>query len=75
MTSKKPNLEQDLAQLETLIKNMESGDTELDKALSNYEQGIKLVKQCQAALSEAEQKVKILNDNELQDFSDNGNHG
>lgn len=74
MTDKQPSLEQDLAELESLIKSMESGDTHLELALSNYEKGIKLIKQCQSALNHAEQTVKVLTENQLQDFKNDGNN-
>ncbi|MDF1796443.1 MAG: exodeoxyribonuclease VII small subunit [Coxiellaceae bacterium] len=68
--AKKPNLEKDLEALENLIEQMECGDISLDQSLKHFEKGVKLVKQCQQALSETEQKVKILIDNHLQDFDD-----
>ncbi|MDF1760854.1 MAG: exodeoxyribonuclease VII small subunit [Coxiellaceae bacterium] len=68
--TKKPNLEKDLTALETLIEQMEGGDISLDQSLKHFEKGVKLVKQCQQALTETEQKVKILIDNHLQDFDD-----
>ena len=70
MSKTKPNLEKDLSELNNLIVQMESGDISLDEALGHFEKGVKLVKQCQGALNDAEQKVKILIDNHLQDFDD-----
>jgi exodeoxyribonuclease VII small subunit len=61
MTSKKPiNLEKALADLESLVDELESGDLPLEKAVKKFEEGIKLTRSCQAALKEAEQKVEIL---------------
>jgi exodeoxyribonuclease VII small subunit len=61
MTARKPfNLEKALADLETLVDELESGDLPLDKAMQKFEEGIKLTRSCQAALKEAEQKVEIL---------------
>jgi exodeoxyribonuclease VII small subunit len=61
MTSKKSvNLEKSIASLETLVDELESGDLPLEKAMQKFEEGIKLTRQCQAALREAEQKVEIL---------------
>ena len=61
MTAKKSiNLEKSLADLETLVEELESGDLPLDKAMKKFEDGIKLTRGCQAALKEAEQKVEIL---------------
>jgi len=61
MTSKaKFNLEKSLADLETIVEELESGDLPLDKAMKKFEEGIKLTRGCQAALKDAEQKVEIL---------------
>ncbi len=73
MTSaRKFNLEKSLAELETLVEELESGDLPLDKAMKKFEAGIKLTRGCQAALKEAEQKVEILlksaGEEQLEDF-------
>lgn len=61
MTAKKSiNLEKSLANLETLVEELESGDLPLDQAMKKFEEGIKLTRGCQAALKDAEQKVEIL---------------
>jgi len=61
MTAKKTiNLEKSLADLENLVEELESGDLPLEKAMQKFEQGIRLTRNCQAALKEAEQKVEIL---------------
>ena len=61
MTDKKPvNLEKALADLESLVDELESGNLPLEKAMKKFEEGIKLTRSCQAALKEAEQKVQIL---------------
>ncbi len=61
MTAKKPvSLEKALADLESLVDELESGDLPLEKAMQKFEEGIKLTRSCQAALKEAEQKVEIL---------------
>ena len=61
MTAKKPlNLEKSLSGLEALVEELESGDLPLDKAMQKFEEGVKLTRECQAALREAEQKVEIL---------------
>ncbi len=61
MTAKKlVNLEKALADLESLVDELESGDLPLEKAMKKFEEGIKLTRSCQAALRDAEQKVEIL---------------
>jgi exodeoxyribonuclease VII small subunit len=53
-------LEKSLEELEALVVRLESGDLPLEQALKEFEHGVKLTRQCQAALTEAEQKVEIL---------------
>ena len=60
MGQKNINLEKSIADLETLVDELESGDLPLEKAMKKFEEGIKLTRQCQAALKEAEQKVEVL---------------
>ena len=49
-----------LLELEGIVKTMESGDLSLEDSLKYFEQGVKLTRQCQSALSEAEQKIALL---------------
>ena len=53
-------LEKSLEELEALVARLESGDLPLEQALKEFERGVKLTRQCQTALQEAEQKVEIL---------------
>ncbi|HTW76112.1 MAG TPA: exodeoxyribonuclease VII small subunit [Steroidobacteraceae bacterium] len=55
-----PAFEQTLAQLESLVAQLESGDLPLDVALRTFEQGVRLTRECQAALSAAQQRVQLL---------------
>ncbi len=65
MTAKKTiNLEKSLAELAALVEELESGDLPLEQAMKKFEDGIKLTRNCQAALKEAEQRVEILLANE-----------
>lgn len=76
-----PDFETALATLESLVERMESGELSLEESLGAFEQGIKLTKTCQKALKDAEQRVKILieqnGSQSLQNFvaSDNGDTG
>jgi len=53
-------LEKSLEELEALVARLEGGDLPLEQALKEFERGVKLTRQCQMALQEAEQKVEIL---------------
>ncbi|MDN3511995.1 MAG: exodeoxyribonuclease VII small subunit [Candidatus Jettenia sp. CY-1] len=46
--------------LEDIVERIERGDLSLDEALSEYESGIKLYKQCVSMLEDAEKKIQIL---------------
>jgi exodeoxyribonuclease VII small subunit len=75
MASKKEfNLEKSLADLESLVEELESGDLPLDVAMKKFEEGIKLTRGCQSALKDGEQKVEILlksagGEESLEDFT------
>jgi exodeoxyribonuclease VII small subunit len=46
--------------LEALVESLESGDLSLEESLKSFEQGIKVARECQTALKQAEQKVEVL---------------
>lgn len=52
--------EKHLKRLESIVREMENGELSLEASLKAYEEGIVLVRQCQQALNEAEQKISIL---------------
>ncbi len=52
---------QRIAALETIVRNMESGELPLEDALTAYADGMQLLQACQASLLQAEQTVLILN--------------
>ena len=57
---KSVDFEQQLTSLEGLVESLEGGDLSLEDSLKSFEQGIKLARDCQAALKSAEQKVEVL---------------
>lgn len=71
-TPSSPSFEQTISELETIVSEMEQGDLPLHEALKKFERGIELSRLSQRALVEAEQKVRILTEQngeaELQDF-------
>ena len=52
--------EESLAKLEGLVVKMEAGELSLEDSLKTFEEGVKLTRECQQALVQAEQKVKVL---------------
>ena len=57
---KEINIELSLQRLESIVSNMESGETSLEKSLSLFEEGMELVNQCQSQLKKAEQRIENL---------------
>ncbi len=57
------SFEEALAELESLVERMESGELSLEESLASFEKGVALTRRCQAALDQAEQKVKVLTAN------------
>ena len=62
------DFEHALADLQALVERLENGELSLEDSLSAFEQGIRLTRECQGALTQAEQKVQMLleRDGELQ---------
>ena len=57
---KKKTFENALNELETIIKELESGSPTLDKMMQLFEDGMKLMKVCQKHLSKAEGRITTL---------------
>lgn len=57
---KLPALEESMAEITKLIEKMEQGEATLEQSLGDFERGVTLVKHCQKLLTEAEQKVQLL---------------
>lgn len=55
-----PRFEEALARLETVVKEMESGELSLEKMMAHFEEGSKLVKFCGKQLDEVERKIEVL---------------
>ena len=60
--SSKFDFNKGLSQLEEIIGKMESGDLSLEESLKYFEKGIKLHRQCHSALSNAEQRISVLSE-------------
>lgn len=75
MASKKPEnmtFEATIEELDGIVENLENGDLALEDALKKFERGIALARSGQTKLSDAEQRVSILLQNDdnapLSDF-------
>jgi exodeoxyribonuclease VII small subunit len=60
MPNEEPSFEQSLARLQQLVDSLEDGQLPLGQSLAAYEEGIKHLKICHAALTETERKIEIL---------------
>ena len=67
------SLEAALAELEKIVSSMEEGELPLERSLAAYKRGAELLKYCQAALQDAQQQVKVLEDGILRDFKSDSN--
>ena len=54
--------EHSLDELEQLVEKMEQGEMSLEVSLAAYERGVGLYRRCQAALEQAELRVRLLTD-------------
>ncbi len=54
------NFEESLKDLEQIVKELETGDLAVDKAIKRFEDGMALSKKCSQMLDETEQKVSRL---------------
>ncbi len=52
------SFEEALAELETIVRQLENGQGKLDDAIHAYERGAELKKHCEAKLKEAKAKVE-----------------
>ena len=56
------SFEEQLAELEMVVEQLERGDLPLDENVALFERGIELSKACKAQLSDAESRIQVLID-------------
>jgi exodeoxyribonuclease VII small subunit len=54
------SFEASLEALEQIVHQLEGGDLPLEKSLELFEDGIRLSRQCQERLSQAERRIEVL---------------
>ncbi len=54
------SFEKDLERLEKIVEALEQGELSLDESLKRFEEGIRLAKRCEKALTDAEKRIEIL---------------
>ena len=55
-------------QLELIVKELETGDLPLEKAIKKFEEGVRLSKFCSKKLDETEKRITVLLENEKGDL-------
>jgi exodeoxyribonuclease VII small subunit len=58
-----------LAELENIVTSMETGQLSLEQSLAAHKRGRELGQYCQSLLAQAQQQVRILEENTLKNFS------
>lgn len=56
----KENFEESMKKLERIVTELENGKLNLDESVTKFEEGMKIAKQCNNILEEAEKKITIL---------------
>ncbi|MBX7170308.1 MAG: exodeoxyribonuclease VII small subunit [Pyrinomonadaceae bacterium] len=59
MTAKK-TFESSLMDLEKIVRELEQGDLSLEESLKLFEDGVKLSRECQERLNQAERRIEVL---------------
>ena len=59
---KKESFKQSMDRLDEIIARLNQNEGELEEAITLFEEGLKLVKQCDARLKQFEQRVSVLSE-------------
>ena len=57
------NFEKSMQDLENIVTELEKGELNLDESVKKFEEGMKIAKQCNNILEDAEKKITILLEN------------
>jgi exodeoxyribonuclease VII small subunit len=60
MADKKQTFETSLRDLEKIVRRLEDGDLSLEESLKLFEDGVKLSRECQERLNQAERRIEVL---------------
>ena len=56
----KSSFEENMEKLENIVTELENGNLNLDESINKFEEGIKLSKECNKILENAEKKITVL---------------
>jgi exodeoxyribonuclease VII small subunit len=60
MAEKKQTFESSLQELEKIVRRLEEGDASLEDSLKLFEDGVRLSRECQERLNQAERRIEVL---------------
>ncbi|MFN2391957.1 MAG: exodeoxyribonuclease VII small subunit [Pyrinomonadaceae bacterium] len=60
MNGKNQTFETSLKELEKIVRRLENGDLPLEESLKLFEDGVRLSRECQERLNQAERRIEIL---------------
>ncbi|MFZ9678070.1 MAG: exodeoxyribonuclease VII small subunit [Quisquiliibacterium sp.] len=69
------SFEQAIAELETLVEQMEAGSLSLEESMTAYRRGAQLVTYCRQSLAFAQQQVRVLEGELLKPFEPDSAQG
>lgn len=61
---KKITIEESFASLDAIIEELQNGDLTLEESFQKYEEGMKLIKNCNTAIDKVEKKLDVINGEE-----------
>ena len=61
---KKITREESFASLDAIIEELQNGDLTLEESFQKYEEGMKLIKNCNTAIDKVEKKLEVINGEE-----------
>ncbi len=62
--AKKITLEESFDQLDEIIQELQNGELSLEQSFKKYEEGMKLVKNCNDAIDKVEKKLVVIDSEE-----------
>lgn len=68
MAKKKLTYKELMDTLEEIIENLETGELSVEDSMEKYEEGVKITRELLEILNRAEEKVKIMHDQEEVEF-------
>jgi exodeoxyribonuclease VII small subunit len=66
------SFESALKELESLVAGLEGGSLTLEQSLAAHKRGLELARYCQSTLAQAQQQVRVLEDEALKAFPVDG---